>query len=183
MPLNLRERSSWEAMWNRCTNPNARQYPRYGGRGIDVCERWKDFQAFLADMGPRPTWQTLDRINNDGPYGPSNCRWATAREQAANRCDSAPIIIDGVSRLACEWAEISGLPVSTIHCRVYRGWPAQRAVFAPYGQRRVDPDSAIDLYRQGLSLRAVGEVFGVTPSGIRGILKRRNALRGQAVQA
>jgi hypothetical protein len=77
---------SWSCMITRCTNPNTRHYPRYGGRGIAVCDRWRNsFENFLADMGERPDGTTLDRYpNRDGNYEPGNCRWATAKEQATN---------------------------------------------------------------------------------------------------
>lgn len=77
--------NSWACMWQRCTNPEYSQYGRYGGRGISVCERWSSFTAFLADMGERPEGRTLDRINTNGNYEPNNCRWATPKEQTANR--------------------------------------------------------------------------------------------------
>jgi len=76
---------SWYAMFFRCTNPKDPNYHNYGGRGIFVCERWKDFRNFLADMGERPQGKTLDRKENDGNYEPGNCRWATPREQAENK--------------------------------------------------------------------------------------------------
>jgi len=78
-------RGSWKNMWRRCTDPTVAGYAGYGGRGITVCGRWRSFEHFLADMGERPAGMTLDRIQNDGHYDPSNCRWATASEQRMNQ--------------------------------------------------------------------------------------------------
>ena len=79
---------SWMSMKARCRFPSHPAYHRYGGRGIVVCERWLTFENFLADMGERPPNLELYRIDNDGNYEPSNCRWGTSKENANNRCNS-----------------------------------------------------------------------------------------------
>jgi hypothetical protein len=78
--------NSWNSMKTRCTNPKVHNWNNYGGRGITVCERWShSFTNFLADMGPKPEGMSIDRTNNDGDYEPTNCRWATKKDQMNNK--------------------------------------------------------------------------------------------------
>lgn len=112
-------------MRKRCENPNCKSYADYGGRGIAVCERWQSFDNFLADMGVRPDGMSLDRIDSDGNYEPSNCRWATRIEQSHNSRASKLepheaeqirwLIAEGFSASSCaRFFEISLTQVSRI---------------------------------------------------------------------
>jgi hypothetical protein len=112
----------WTGILTRCFNPKAKSYQRYGGRGITMCALWKDsFEAFLSDMGPRPSPEySIDRINNDGNYEPNNCRWATPVEQANNRGNNLLITIDGRTQTVHDWSRETVLSVSAIWQRVRR---------------------------------------------------------------
>lgn len=123
--------SSWSAMISRCTDPAATHFERYGGRGIKICERWRTFENFLADLGERPEGKSLDRIDNDGNYEPGNCRWATNREQSLNRSDSRYIEFNGLRKRRSEWAEEYGIHPETLRCRLRKGWSVEKALTEP----------------------------------------------------
>ena len=124
--------SIWAGMRVRCKNPNHQYWGRYGGRGVSICERWDDFQLFCDDMGPRPSeLHTLDRIDNDGNYEPSNCRWATKKDQNCNRKNSRWLKVRSEVKTLAEWSEISGVSSSTILSRISRGWSHETAIFKP----------------------------------------------------
>lgn len=121
----------WSGMRTRCLSSNSSAFKNYGGRGIAICERWNDFANFYADMGDPPEGMTLERKNNDGPYSPDNCEWATRGEQAKNRRKKRLITADGVTKPLWQWAEESGLKFGTIHRRLKMGWSEQDAVTLP----------------------------------------------------
>lgn len=99
---------TWQNMMARCYKAENARFSRYGGRGIYVCDRWHDVANFVADLGEKPDGKSLDRFNNDGPYSPENCRWATNVEQARNR--EQAIITDCQRRAACEMYELCRSP-------------------------------------------------------------------------
>lgn len=127
------EYETWCHMKRRCHNINDPSYHRYGGRGIVVCDRWRDsFSDFLADMGPRTTpTHTIERIDNDGPYSPDNCRWATRLEQAANTRKIHHLTLRGETMNLHEWARRTGINVKTITSRIRYGWPTDKILTTP----------------------------------------------------
>lgn len=119
---------SWASMHYRC-KANVKIY--YKGKGISVCERWNDFANFLSDMGERPKGHTLDRINLNGNYEPSNCRWATAKTQCRNRSNNNLLTYNNKTATIAEWESITGLPYATIHARIIRGWSVEKTLTQP----------------------------------------------------
>lgn len=122
----------WRNMITRCTNPKDKRYSRYGGRGIQVCDRWLNVNNFIADMtdGYEKGYQ-IDRINNDGNYEPSNCRWATTKQQTRNYSRNVVLEHDGKRLCAIDWADIVGIPAKTIYQRISDGWSAADALTKP----------------------------------------------------
>jgi len=122
----------WKRIIQRCENPKNPAYKYYGGRGITVCKRWRNsFERFHEDMGPCPPGLQIDRIDNNGNYEPSNCRWATARTQIRNRRNSRYLTIGGIRRTVTEWAEAGGMKYATLWGRLKRGWSAEDAISTP----------------------------------------------------
>ena len=115
------EYKSWQSAKDRCHNIHSKDYPRYGGRGIYVCDKWKnDFSAFYADMGKRPKYYSIGRIDNDGPYSPDNCRWESPIQQSNNRKSSKFVTQDGVTKSISEWAREFGLTPQAVSSRLKR---------------------------------------------------------------
>jgi hypothetical protein len=119
-------------MVQRCTNHKNKNYHRYGGRGISVCERWLKFENFLADMGPRPDGMTLERERVNEGYEPGNCVWASYLRQANNTRRNSVLEYEGRRQTVSEWATEFGLPYNTLFSRVYRlKWPIEKALKTP----------------------------------------------------
>lgn len=123
------EYAVWEGIIRRCDNPTSGNYQRYGGRGITVCDRWRSFENFFADMGIRPSdLHSIDRIDNDGNYEPGNCRWITRKEQQRNRRVNRVVDYDGRRMTLVEAAELAGIKYGTVAARLCRGWSPERAL-------------------------------------------------------
>lgn len=113
----------WAGILTRCTNPRAASYEDYGGRGIYVCPRWQKFENFLFDMGDPGLTATIERVNNDGPYEPENCRWASKADQNNNKRTNRLITHGGETMSAAQWANKLGIPRTTIIRRLNSGKP------------------------------------------------------------
>lgn len=127
----------WQAMLQRCENPNAQRYDIYGARGISVCERWHRFENFFADMGNRPKGFSLDRIDVDKGYCKENCRWATTVQQANNKQKNRIIEFNGEKATLAEWAACKGLDWFTLRGRLELGWSIDRAFNEPVGRAKL----------------------------------------------
>ena len=122
---------TWLQMLNRCENPNQKHYDRYGGRGIKVCEEWHDFWKFVEwsdSVGGKPDGYTIDRINNDGNYEPSNCRWANWETQTSNKSSNRFIEFNGKTQTIHQWSVELGIHHQTLTTRINRGWSIERAL-------------------------------------------------------
>lgn len=122
----------WLSMKARCLNKKNKHYKYYGGRGIKICDRWRNsFENFLADMGRRPKGKSIERKNNDGDYEPSNCKWATRQEQANNKSQSRFISFSGIRLTVGQWARRAGIEDATLRHRLYAGWSVRDALNKP----------------------------------------------------
>ena len=123
----------WHNMKHRCTNQNCKEYRNYGGRGISVCEEWMEFSPFkdwALDNGYSDAL-TIDRIDVDGNYEPTNCRWVSAKVQANNRRNNNYITVAGETRTITEWSTLSGISRQAIRWRLQHGWTTEDAVKQP----------------------------------------------------
>ena len=161
---------SWNGMHHRCYNLKHTSYPDYGGRGIEVCDRWHDeegFENFIKDVGLRSERAlSIDRINVNGNYEPTNCRWSSIEQQANNRRDNHFIIVDGEKGTIAEMSRRYNMHVERIGNRLKRGWTPEEACKIPIGQKRKND---VILTYNGVSKRLsyYAKEFGIEFSTLR----------------
>lgn len=129
---------TWQNLRARCSDTKSADYASYGGRGITVCSRWlNSYENFIADMGKKPRpGMSIDRIDNDGPYSPENCRWADAITQASNKRTTRVISAFGLSMTMAKWAREMGCSQSKLFIRKKLGWSDEKTVaeWSPWGE-------------------------------------------------
>ncbi len=124
----------WEDMKNRCYNAKNKRYHSYGGRGITVCDEWKnDFKVFYdwAHLNGYSAELTIDRIDVNGSYEPTNCKWSTQKQQGNNRTTNRRIELNGVVKTVAQWCDYKGMPYYVLKNRLKRGWSIERALNTP----------------------------------------------------
>lgn len=132
-----RIRHIWVSMLQRCSDINNN---KYGGRGISVCDAWKDYDAFKswAYSSGYSDELSIDRIDNNGNYEPSNCRWATLKQQARNRRNSKRLSLNGELKTVAEWADVYGINQSRINRRLMLGWSIEDAITKPIDKSKIN---------------------------------------------
>lgn len=129
-----REYRIWRAMVRRCTDTKLEKYANYGGRGITVCERWMDFNNFLADMGKCPSEKhSIHRKDNDKGYDAENCKWADDIEQANNKTNTKVYTVRGITGTLAQLCRHFGIPYQRTNMRIWHGKPIEQALFDPKG--------------------------------------------------
>jgi len=178
MKVITKEMRAFHGMKNRCYNINSTKYHSHGGRGISVCDRWvNSFDNFFQDMGPAPSPNhSLDRIDNSGNYEPTNCRWATAKEQANNTRRNKLITHNGETKTVAQWCELLNMPYGAINQRLAAGYDPVKALTDPlYTNNQIRKSASfnavsvkiiIDAIDAGFTKSAISNYFKVSKSTI-----------------
>lgn len=170
----------WDNIKQRCHNPNHVRYHNYGGRGVIVCQRWRDsFLDFVADMGLRPSVaHSIDRIDNDKGYSPENCRWATEAEQQRNRTNNRVVEYQGETLCVSDLARRFGLTPGTLRFRLDRGMSVEDAVSKPVQKRRTHRDAVrIEYNGESYTVPELARQCGLPTKTLRNRLKSGWSLR------
>lgn len=164
------EYAVWNMMLQRCNNSNNSEYHNYGGRGIRVCEEWKDFENFITDMGRRPKGKLyLERKNNDGHYCKDNCVWATAKEEANNKRNNVLLTFNGKTQTQQQWAEELNIPRETLAKRLKMGWSDEKILTTPIQ----DNTRLIEFNGKTQTLTEWAKEIGIS---VQGLIKRLDVL-------
>lgn len=166
--------STWENMVSRCHNPNNPYFQKYGGRGIEVCDRWRTFENFLADMGDRPSrLYSIDRVDNDSGYEPGNCRWATKKEQQRNRRACNYVEVQGRRMCMQEAVEVTGLSATTLLKRQRAGeqLDAPRCTAPALARAR-----RVRVNGEDLTIPAAAKKLGLSVNAARGRIAKTGTL-------
>lgn len=152
------EHNIYRGMKQRCMNPKNKVFKYYGGRGIYICRRWRrDFLNFYKDMGKRPSKKhSIDRIDNNGPYVPWNCRWATAKQQNVNTSANTLIQYNGEIKTLSEWSEVLEINASTLCYRFLKDMDVQEAFETPIKKKMY-----YDYYNEKLTLTEISRRIGM----------------------
>lgn len=165
----------YKTMIGRCFNPKCKSYPRYGAKGITVCEEWKTNKIKFFEWAFSHGYKedlTIDRIDPSKGYSPENCRWADYITQNNHRNTNCYVTVDGVTHTVAEWSRITGIKAGTIQQRLYKGWNPKEAVYTP----TIDPAVAakkhyITVDGETHSLTEWEQIKGLTPGAINSRLK------------
>lgn len=167
----------WKNMRRRCNNTKSDYYENYGGRGIRVCSQWDDYFTFRkwAISNGYKNDLTIDRINNDGNYTPSNCKWSTRKQQSNNTRSNVVITYKGVTKTASEWAEHLGLSKAAIYHRIERNWNEKDIIEVPENARRKKNSPKAVFYEyegEKKTLKELSQIKGIKPSTIKYRIKK-----------
>lgn len=166
-------KSSFRSMLERCYSRKDKYYHLYGGRGIKVCERWKSsFENFYEDMGPRPFKHSLDRIDNDGNYEPSNCRWAKSIIQANNRRSNRKISFNGKIQTISEWGRELGLNKSVIRNRLERGYSVEESLIVGKKSTKEIANKKFNVNDNDFTMRQWAELLNIDFDSLRVYVSR-----------
>lgn len=165
----------WRCIKNRCLNSKSDQWKNYGGRGIEICDRWLKFENFLADMGEPPDGHSIERIDVNGNYEPGNCKWIPAKEQQYNKRNSVKLTFNGKTMTIAEWSRELGINEHVIRQRTERGWTAEAALTTPV-DHRCGKDREITFQGETKSLTGWAKAMNLTPSALEKRLRKGWAL-------